>query len=394
MKKRFRLLLLAGILTLSANQVLPSSLVLGSDSSTEEVETETEEESEVEKDIKPETEAPVVETEEKVPETEVSAPETEAQIPETEAQIPETEAPETQGPETEEPVTESETEIETETETETETESETESETEETESTDISETNPEKDDKDKLKERNKAKETEKEETEDPAVFSMNYQQITGEPIYVLGNYPAANVTQNTNRVYDYLTKKLGLNHAAACGVLANIQCESNFSTTAVGDGGTSYGLCQWHLERFSALISFCVSNGYDFHMLEGQMEYLSHELNTGYQEVLQHLKNVPNTPEGAYEAGYYWCKVFERPNHLEYNSQMRGDLARGEYYSKDLGTKKKTVKKPVVAVQKSVTDIIIEEAPEELQSVGIMAAFDKSFVDELVAHMEDNGFTL
>lgn len=47
-------------------------------------------------------------------------------------------------------------------------------------------------------------------------------------------------------VFEFLTTELGLNSAAACGVLANIEAESNFILTSYGDGGTSYGLCQWH----------------------------------------------------------------------------------------------------------------------------------------------------
>lgn len=51
-------------------------------------------------------------------------------------------------------------------------------------------------------------------------------------------------------VFEFLTTELGLNSAAACGVLANIEAESNFILTSYGDGGTSYGLCQWHDGRF------------------------------------------------------------------------------------------------------------------------------------------------
>ena len=65
-------------------------------------------------------------------------------------------------------------------------------------------------------------------------------------------------------VFEFLTTELGLNSAAACGVLANIEAESNFILTSYGDGGTSYGLCQWHDGRFDALQSFCLLQGYDY----------------------------------------------------------------------------------------------------------------------------------
>ena len=58
-------------------------------------------------------------------------------------------------------------------------------------------------------------------------------------------------------VFDYLTNELMLSNAAACGVLANIEHESAFQPTIFGDKGTSYGLCQWHNERFTALRGYC-----------------------------------------------------------------------------------------------------------------------------------------
>lgn len=53
-------------------------------------------------------------------------------------------------------------------------------------------------------------------------------------------------------VVEYLTSK-GLNAAAGIGVAANIKHESNFRTSAVGDNGTSFGICQWHLGRGEAM---------------------------------------------------------------------------------------------------------------------------------------------
>lgn len=112
-------------------------------------------------------------------------------------------------------------------------------------------------------------------------------------------------------VFEFLTTELGLNSAAACGVLANIEAESNFILTSYGDGGTSYGLCQWHDGRFDALQSFCLLQGYDYWSLEGQLNYLAYELRTRYQSTYAALRRVANTSDGAYEAGYAWCVNFE-----------------------------------------------------------------------------------
>ena len=55
----------------------------------------------------------------------------------------------------------------------------------------------------------------------------------------------------------FLRRELKLNPAAIQGILANMEYESGFSATVWGDGGTSYGLCQWHESRCRSLFSFC-----------------------------------------------------------------------------------------------------------------------------------------
>ena len=46
-------------------------------------------------------------------------------------------------------------------------------------------------------------------------------------------------------VYDALTGK-GFSMTQAAGIMGNIQNESSYNQEAVGDGGTSFGLVQWH----------------------------------------------------------------------------------------------------------------------------------------------------
>ena len=113
------------------------------------------------------------------------------------------------------------------------------------------------------------------------------------------------------QVYEYLTGELKLSTAAACGVLANIEHESAFQPTIFGDQGTSFGLCQWHNERFTALRGFCASLGLDYRSVEGQLAYLKYELGTNYTTLLLTLQSIDNPPDGAYRAGYLWCVHFE-----------------------------------------------------------------------------------
>lgn len=62
-------------------------------------------------------------------------------------------------------------------------------------------------------------------------------------------------------IASFLIRELDIKPSAAAGILANIRWESGFNPTALGDGGTSYGLCQWHMGRWDNLVEYC--NGQD-----------------------------------------------------------------------------------------------------------------------------------
>ena len=150
--------------------------------------------------------------------------------------------------------------------------------------------------------------------------------------------------ENEAAIFAFLTQEVGLNTAAACGVLANIERESGFNPQALEWGytwesGGGYGICQWTNTprtasegRRTALVTWCGANGLDYTSLEGQLRYLAYELASAYYDrlVTSHLRAVPDSIEGAYQAGYRWCYYFEVP--AGYNtgvSVARGELARG-----------------------------------------------------------------
>ena len=136
------------------------------------------------------------------------------------------------------------------------------------------------------------------------------------------------------QVYSYLIQELGLPSASACGVLANIEHESAFNVNAVGDQGTSYGLCQWHAGRYSALKTYCLGKGLDYQTVEGQLAYLKYELQTNYADLFAVLRVLEDSPSGAYRAAYLWCVEFERPSDMENKAVSRGTLARGKYWNR------------------------------------------------------------
>ena len=136
---------------------------------------------------------------------------------------------------------------------------------------------------------------------------------------------------NQDAIYNYLSQK-GFNDAAISGILANIQHESGFDPTALGDGGTSYGICQWHLGRWDNLKSYCSENNLDVNSVEGQTAYLVWELENNYPSVYEKIKNVPNTEQGAYDAAYEWTVNFEIPDNKEQRGQDRGNTAMADYW--------------------------------------------------------------
>ncbi|MBR5753430.1 MAG: SH3 domain-containing protein [Clostridia bacterium] len=143
---------------------------------------------------------------------------------------------------------------------------------------------------------------------------------------------------NEEYCYNFCVNNMGLNTAAAAGLLANFEQESSFNPTLSGDSGSSYGLCQWNKDRKSALINYCNSHGMSYSTLYGQLSYLYYELQNEYPELLSTLRSTANTSNGAYNAGYRFCYDFERPASKESKSQSRGSSASRTYFPKYYGT--------------------------------------------------------
>ena len=176
-----------------------------------------------------------------------------------------------------------------------------------------------------------AEEEEKESKNDRKEPTDN--KVEDAPL-VMDDVTAANISaaEGEEEIFEYLIRELKLNKAAACGVLANIHYESGFNPHAIGDGGTSYGICQWHLGRYFSLVDYCGRIQLPYGSVEGQMKYLEYELAGGYAGVLDYLRQVPETEIGAYEAGYYWCYHYEMPAQILRQSTLRGNAAKNSYW--------------------------------------------------------------
>ncbi len=141
-----------------------------------------------------------------------------------------------------------------------------------------------------------------------------------------GNY------SNEEIIFLFFTQIAGYSEAAACGIMANMKKESGFRPDAVSSGGGYHGLCQWSKTRFQTISDYCDKYGFDPYSLEGQLNYMMHELaTTAYGK---NLAQYENTAQGAYDAGYYFCYNYERPSNKAAKSEERGSLAKNTYWAK------------------------------------------------------------
>ena len=125
---------------------------------------------------------------------------------------------------------------------------------------------------------------------------------------------------------------MGDNTAAAAGRRANSRYEAGLKPSVSGDRGSRYGIRQWFSSRKTRLINFCENRGLDYTTLYAQLRFLDYELETYYPSVDRYMKNVDNTAEGAYDAGYYFCYNFEAPANRTAQSTARGNSAQKTFY--------------------------------------------------------------
>ena len=159
-----------------------------------------------------------------------------------------------------------------------------------------------------------------------------WQSLLGGIIGITDTYVMPD-DENCIYIYNYLRNTMGLSRAQACAIIANIQYESSFNPHALGDNGTSYGLCQWHNERWTNMQTWCANHGYDYTTVEGQCAYLQHDLVDLHSSIYNYIASVPDTPQGAYDAAAYWCIHYEVPEDARAKSVQRGNTAIMYYWS-------------------------------------------------------------
>ena len=95
----------------------------------------------------------------------------------------------------------------------------------------------------------------------------------------------------------------------ACGIISNIEAESNFREDAIGDGGTAYGICQWHSDRQR---NFRNHFGHDIRSSTyvEQVQFINVELVGGTESHAGELLKRATSPN---EAGRLVSQNYERP---------------------------------------------------------------------------------
>lgn len=118
-------------------------------------------------------------------------------------------------------------------------------------------------------------------------------------------YVAVSGAESENDAYQLLTQSCGFTKAGACGILANIYCESSFDPSVEYSGHR--GICQWDRGRWENLQAYCASNGLDCNSFSGQFNFMIYELNS-YPELVSFLKTTDDPEMAAQE----FCVGFER----------------------------------------------------------------------------------
>ena len=127
-------------------------------------------------------------------------------------------------------------------------------------------------------------------------------------------------SENKQQLCKLLVNKFSQNGAIA--LMANAAHESGYNTGAHGDGGTSYGLFQWHNERKQGLTS---SYPNSYNTVQSQYNYLLTELN-GYSSLYNDLISGNKSSK---ELTYDFCYNFERPANKELSCKNR--MSSAEY---------------------------------------------------------------
>lgn len=155
----------------------------------------------------------------------------------------------------------------------------------------------------------------------PTVVSVNPGET---PVVADGDTSGLNKVQKA--IIEFFCSK-GCQVSAGVAVCANVEqeCDYNIALYEWDVNAYSGGMCQWHKERLTKMISYV---GSDWKTnLQGQLNYLWKELNSNYTSVLRALTSAVNTLSSCKTVVDIFVRRFEVPDKLDLRSQERQVIA-------------------------------------------------------------------
>lgn len=141
-------------------------------------------------------------------------------------------------------------------------------------------------------------------------FPVSFQKSDLPNILSLNNNSSSNVKLNSTsnskneekqkalKTINFF-KNLGLTKEQSAGIAGNFHAESGFNTDALGDRGTSFGIAQWHKDRWDKLKEFAKERGVSENEFDTQLSFAWHELQTTENKALRALMKTKTTKDAA-----------------------------------------------------------------------------------------------
>lgn len=100
-------------------------------------------------------------------------------------------------------------------------------------------------------------------------------------------------SSNAKNAMNYFTAKGYPKHVAA-GIAANIEHESGFNASAIGDGGKAKGYAQWHPDRYNPL-----AQKFDLKTAQGNFDAIDYELKNKEKGALTAIMSANTAADAA-----------------------------------------------------------------------------------------------
>ena len=111
------------------------------------------------------------------------------------------------------------------------------------------------------------------------------QGMIRNPNYFGGDSEYGGDDENARAIYSHLLSK-GIPANVIAGIMGNLQAESGFNSSAVGDGGQSIGLAQWYDSRGNNLRNFAQQRGKEWNDIGTQLDFLLDEVQQSNPDLL------------------------------------------------------------------------------------------------------------